>query len=228
MQSLDLIDHARHERAGAEKPGDERFERPLDRRRVTGAGWTFAGFAQIEALLRDRAQHAKASLDEVAERPRQRQHGDARAVPIVAKRLGDEPCAADGGAGAGRSRQRASHVVVAPGLRQDPELVAPVYRENDGLGAGDFEQRGRGLATQQLRQRRCVHHPAHHRIVGIGRGADELARPGLVEEGSRRIHVAGIARGPQLEERRAGLLERAQRQRPRSGAGGQASREPAG
>ena len=38
-----------------------------------------------------------------------------------------------------------------------------------------FEQRGRGFARQQIRQRGGVHQPPHDRVVGVGRRADELA-----------------------------------------------------
>jgi hypothetical protein len=113
LQALDLIDHPRHQRTGAQESGNERLEWPLDCRGIDGAGRSFPRLAQVESLLRHRAEHAQTPLDEIAQRSRQRDHGDARAIAIGAERLGDEPRAAD-------------------------RRVAAMDGKDDGVGAGDL------------------------------------------------------------------------------------------
>ena len=91
-----------------------------------------------------------------------------------------------------------------------------------------FEQRGRGFASEQIRQRRRVHNPPHDRIVGIGRRDDVLAGADRGQQRLRDVRIVDVAFGAELLENAQRLVQMALGDRARAGFGDQpAEREMA-
>ena len=163
LQPLDLIGHAVHRRARAEEAGQQRLERAL------------VAAARRRWPRRSRAPHnsnpcratapnmRKRRMRTIAERTRERDQRDARAVVIAAERLGDQepladalsPCAA-----ARASARPRRHRI--PAMRHDAHLAGRRHDEDHrGVRFGRLREApwrsrapaGRGAPTASIRRR---------------------------------------------------------------------------
>src|SRR5580765_4293249 len=86
LQALDLLDHPRHRRAGAQESRQERLEGMIDRQ-ADGLGRAVAGGAQRKTLLGDGRNHADALDNRLSEWPARRNQREASAVLVASERL---------------------------------------------------------------------------------------------------------------------------------------------
>ena len=165
---------------------------------------TLARAAQLEALARNRREHAETSSRGVTESRRaatmahERGPSWSRPSGSVSNRRPSPysrvPCEA------ARARARAN-VCVAARCRQHAARRRPAgdTKTTDGVGFHRFEERRRGFARQQLRQDRGVHETAHDGFVGIdgrpsrlrGRSA-RSSRPGTLRLRSGRARAPSV------------------------------------
>ena len=227
LQPLNLLDDARHRGARRQEAGQQRLERSVD------------GGPTAAAVERSRAAHsAKPWRATVAIIRRRRMTGwpigrgeasEREARPLARRvRAARRRCVAAAVAPARAAADRASARAVSsshPAVATTLHVAAGELDEHSrAVAVGGFEQRRRGLASEQIGQRRGVHDPPHDRIVGVGRRDDVLAGarawPSSVARGAC---VGEIALGAELLEDGVRLVEMALGDRARAGLGDEAA-----
>ena len=219
LQPLNLRDHARHRGAGGQKSWQQRLERRI-RRHAGGPRRSIARGAQGKSLLRDRRNHANPPHDGMSHRPRRRDQHEPRPFAIASQRLEDHRVAPRRVTVQRRSGQHPGSIRVAAREGDHAHVAVGLLDEQDrAVGAGGFEQRRGGFASEQFGQRRRIHDPPHDRIVGVDRGDDVFAGayPGQQRFGG--VGVGHVALGAKLFEDRQRGMQVAFGHRARTGLG---------
>ena len=227
LQALDLLDDAVHGGAGADEPGQQRLER------------TLVDLLGRPARGRSRAPHSSKPWRATAANMRSRRGsrlGSRRAATMAQARgpswsrpsgsVSSRAVAVLAASLRRGARQRAGDVGVAPGSGDDAHVATRPGDEDDGgVGLDGFEQRGRGLARQQLRQDRRVHETPHDRFVGVD-GRDRPA--GVAAPASSSALTAATSRQIALGAERSRRSNRPDRDsvRPPSRVPPRAARRP--
>ena len=219
LQALNLRHDARHRRARRQESRQQRLERRIGRQ-PDGPGRPIARGAQRKPLLRDGRNHAQPPDHRMAERPRRGDEDEARPFGVAPERLEHERSAPVRVAVQRRSRERARRVGVAAGEGDDADVaVRQLDEQHRAVGGGRFEQRRRGLAPEQIGQRRRIHDPPHDRIVGIRGRDDVFARADLRQQRLGEPRVGEVAFGAELLEDGEGRGEMALGDRAGAGFG---------
>jgi hypothetical protein len=116
----------------------------------------------------------------------------------------------------GRPRHRSRRLLVKSCTGDDPHIRGQRDEHGGAVGGRRFEQRGCGLASQEVRQGCGVDDPPNDCVIGIGRGNDVLACSDRRQQRARGLGVGNVTVGPELREHTKGVIEMPFGHRPRA------------